>query len=179
MEQQLKNILHRNEKIIETYKPNKLRFFMINAIIFYIIWLFIIGLSLLAIFVPDSDGSTIPFYTLYIVLGAFGGALILNYFFLFMSYKKRLYLYTDRRIIIQSGIVGIDFKSLDHDTIGATEVRVDFIDKVLKKDTGTIRFGSMSSPINTAQSMFAFYGIEKPYEVYQEIRAHINETKEK
>ena len=173
------NILEKDEVVEKVYKPNKLRLYLANAFAFFLIWLFIFGVMLLAVFVEDDEGVSLPVFTIYITLGVFGVTTIFNYIFLNLAYEKRLYAYTNKRILIQSGTIGIDYKSLDYKTIGATEVRVDLIDKLIKKNTGTIRFGSMSSPISASGSMFSFVGVDNPYEIYKEIKAYIDHVKEK
>jgi len=95
-----------------------------------------------------------------------------------LSYNKRFYAYTNKRIIIQNGFIGIDFKSLDLKFIGATEVKVDFLDKLLKRNTGTIKFGSHATPTNVqGVQAFQFVGILDPYNVYKEIKKHMDEVK--
>ena len=95
-----------------------------------------------------------------------------------LSYNKRFYAYTNKRIIIQNGFIGIDFKSLDLKFIGATEVKVDFLDKLLKRNTGTIKFGSHATPTNVqGVQAFQLVGILDPYNVYKEIKKHMDEVK--
>ena len=63
--------------------------------------------------------------------------------------------------------------------IGAIDVYVSLFDKIVHKDTGSLRFGSMSSPINGQSSAFIFSHIEKPYENYKKIKEYIEEQKSK
>lgn len=178
MNEKYKHILDDNETIIAIYKPNKLRFYFMNFLAFTVIWLFLTAFMLFATLVSFEDGENLPLWTFYIFAGVLILSLSLNLIILKLSYKKREYSYTNKRILIQSGIIGIDYKSLDHKMIGATEVRVDVIDKILQKNTGTLRFGSQASPMNQQNfSMFTFNGIVDPYNVYREIKKHIDSVK--
>ena len=95
-------------------------------------------------------------------------------------YNKTLFAVTNKRILIRTGYIGVDYKGLDYDTIGALTVNVNWLDKLLKKDTGTLSFGSMASPmINTANYKFSFLYIKNPYEVYREVKSIIDANKPK
>ena len=94
-----------------------------------------------------------------------------------LGYKKTFYAYTNKRVIMRTGVIGVDYKSLDIKMIGAIDVYVSFFDKLVHKDTGSLRSGSMSSPINGQASAFIFSHIEKPYENYKKIKEFIEEQK--
>ena len=53
------------------------------------------------------------------------------------------------------------------------------IDKIVHKETGSLRCGSMSSPINGQSSAFIFSHIENPYENYKKIKEYLEEQKSK
>ncbi len=172
-------ILDDDEQVIKTFKPNKLRFYFTNMLIFFAIWIPIFLIATFAFFFPDDSGYSMPGYVFLILLGAMVLFFLIDLFFLVLAYKKREYAYTNKRVLIQDGIIGTDYKGLDHKMIGATEVRVDLLDKVLGQNTGTLRFGSMASPMNQqAINMFTFRGIKDPYSVYKEIKKYIDTTKE-
>ena len=67
--------------------------------------------------------------------------------------------------------------SLDIKNIGASNVCVTFLDKIVRKNTGSIRFGSNSSPISN--SYYSFSNIENPYQVYKEIKEYMRNIQEK
>ena len=84
--------------------------------------------------------------------------------------------YTNKKL----HIFGVDFKSLDMSMIGAVNVYVSLIDKLVHKNTGSISFGSTASPIGYNQSSAAAYKfshIANPYETYKEIKSFIDEYK--
>ena len=93
-------------------------------------------------------------------------------------YKKTFYCITNKRIIIRTGYIGVDYKSLDFTMLSAITVNVNWIDKIIRKNTGSISFGSMASPItNNGGAKFAFFYISNPYETYKEIKNIIDEHK--
>ena len=63
--------------------------------------------------------------------------------------------------------------------IGAVDVYVSVIDKILRKNTGSVTYGSMASPMNgNTGSLYRFSHIETPYETCKEIKTAINLFKE-
>lgn len=162
---------------IKVYKPNKTRFFVSNLAASLFITLFMFLPMVISVSVSHF------FIVWQVVLIAFAAFVLIGllvFTLLWVSYKNRYYAYTSKRILVRSGIVGVDFKGLDHKMIGATEVKVGVVDKLFKLNTGTIRFGSQASPMTNQQgstSMFIFDGITDPYEVYREIKKYIDTTK--
>lgn len=55
-----------------------------------------------------------------------------------LLYKYIIYLITDKRIILQSGLIGRDFEFVDYDKIESSGVDVGIMDKVLMRNTGSI-----------------------------------------
>ena len=175
------NVLEKNEQVLKVIKPNKFKlifYWMINT--FWInLWIAIIGI--LPIVSTDLENNTHTpwgYYmiTVAIILVVFVVAAILAYVY----YKNCYYAYTNARILIRTGIVGIDYKSLDMRYVGALNVRVGFWDKILKQETGTITFGSMSSPMSSSKAVgYNFAHVEKPYELYKEMKQVVEEVKEK
>ena len=88
-------------------------------------------------------------------------------------YKNRFYCYTNKRIIIRGGIIGVDYKSLEFKHLTATIVYVSPLDKIVRKNTGSIMFGSPSSPIGNPlekTNPYTFRHVEKPYDVMREMK---------
>ena len=64
--------------------------------------------------------------------------------------------------------------------LGAMTVNVSWADKLLRKNTGMISFGSMASPmVNSVGTAFTFSYLNNPYETYKEIKKLINDYSEK
>lgn len=173
-----KNVLDSDEFIISEYKPEKFKFYFIRIISVIFALLFLSFPIMVGIFMGDPFDMFGAFVI--IVLLSILIVTIITVFTTKLAYDKRLYAYTNKRVLIRTGVVGVDFKSLDLKMIGASEVRVDLIDKLINKNTGTIKFGSHAIPTNTQGiQAFQFSGIKDPYNVYREIKKYIDEVKEK
>lgn len=177
MEKLFENILDEDEKVVKVLKPNKAKYFFGVMFGTCAMVLFFLALSLLAMFVPE-EGFTAP-PAIYCLIPISVGIVViaLAVLFTYLSYTKRHYAYTNKRIIIRCGIIGTDYKSLDMDMIGAINVNVSIFDKLLRKNTGTVAFGSLASPMTNNGSMFSFYSITDPYSFYKEIKLVINNMK--
>ena len=84
------------------------------------------------------------------------------------QYKNLEYAFTNKRIIIKSGIIGIDIKSLYYSEIDSFNLKVGLIDKILK--VGDIYISSKSG----AQVL---YDIENPYILTQKLQQIVVDIK--
>ena len=187
----IKMILDDDEQIVESFKPNKIRYTLINSIIWVIVFLvfsvpfFVTGLlGVIGVmkFLNDTDGTRdFAAPIVFIIVAAIILAIVITSIIgMFFRYKNSLYVITNKRFIIRSGFIGVDYKSLTFDVIGYADVRVDFLDKLIHPNTGTILFGSAATPIINGQkggtSTFSFSYVENPYEVYKKVQACIKKT---
>lgn len=179
MENDFQLILNNNEKIIQTYKPNKKKFYLASFMCTIALYIFLVCFFTLMYAVPDDEGQTMPLAAYIITLCFIVLLIVLQIIFTKMAYKKRVYCVTNQRLVIKCGVIGVDYKSLDLNYIGAVDVYVSFLDKIVKQNTGTLRFGSMSSPMVNTASQFCFSGVTAPYELYQNIKQIIDEAKNK
>ena len=86
--------------------------------------------------------------------------------------KNLEYIFTDKRIIIRSGIIGIDFKFLYYNEIESVNVKVSLTDKI-------IRVGDIY--VNAKSSAAVLYDLHNPYnlgtklqKIVQDITTDIN-----
>lgn len=185
MENIFEPILDDNEKVVKVFKPNKFMMYfkdMFATVASFLgMYLFVlIGLILSTLEEPEAYPplwKTI-LISLAIFVGLVGVILLLEWLFLHLYYKNVYYGYTNKRIVIRKGIFGVDYKALDIKMIGASDVNVSLLDKIMKRNTGTIRYGSMASPINgtTPVGNFVIANIEDPYNVYKEIKSYISHS---
>ena len=167
-------ILDKNEQILKVYRPNRKRtwFTMFTAFMF-----FSVLLSVPSIIGSILDHQLVPFLIGTIV--AYVIVLLICVPFIGLWLNKTVYAVTSKRILIRTGFIGVDFKSLDYTMLGALTVNVNWIDKLLRKNTGSIAFGSMASPMtNQAVAKFNFSYIHNPYETYREIKEIIDTHKD-
>ncbi len=177
MEELFSVVLDDDEKIIKTFKPSKSKmwFSVLLKVVLFFIWF--VGLACVTIFLPDENGYVVDRIYLLIPLCVFVFIIIVSCILIAVYYHNLCYAYTNKRLIVRSGIFGVDYKSLDMGMIGAVNVNVSLLDKMLRKNTGTITFGSMASPIGMNQYRFAH--VLSPYDTCKEIKSTIDAFKNK
>ena len=181
-------ILQEDEEIIKVLKPNKTRYIYLSGLAFTLFAL----IPILVMAAPfgmlidafKEDGAPTP---LVIELSIFGGFILLTLIAVWvglnMSYKKTFYAYTNKRILIRRGVIGVDYATLDYEMIGGLMVNVNFLDRLMKgsDNPGTITFGSSASPViytrNGRTAAYAFRNIDHPYEVYRDLKHMVDEYK--
>lgn len=180
MEELFEKILDKDEKIVKVFKPHKGKFFC-SVLLSWGLCLFMFAfIGSLAILFPDEGYEVKPILLL-IPIGFWVISELLVLLFSSIYYKNLYYAYSNKRIIIRSGVFGVDFRSLDMSMIGAVNVYVSLLDKIIKKDTGSIMFGSTASPIGyqSSGSIYKFNNIQLPYETCKEVKSYIDEYKQK
>lgn len=189
MKEIFNDILDKDEQILKVYKPNKTRSVTI-ALIFNAIWMAIFGLPEIVLsilgftgviaFINDNGADeTISTSIGFLVMGLF---IVLMYVLMvvvtIVRYHKTFYAYSNKRIIIRTGFIGADFATLDMDMIGTVTINVGMLDKFIKPNTGTLRFGSTATPIGGTGSKygggFIFTSIDDAYVTYRELKEVIN-----
>lgn len=158
------DIIIENENIIWQGKPKKSAFIINKALTmlpFALIWLLFDGFFIVAII---SSGDTnalwfiIPFFGLHMmpVWIWLGNIITAN-----KKWQNTHYIVTDKRILIISGFIGMNYITLYYKDIKNVYLNVSAIDKLLK--VGDIYFNANSS-INS------FLDIENAYELYPKIQ---------
>ena len=181
-------ILQEDEEIIKVLKPNKTRYIYLSGLAFTLLALIPILVMaapfgmLIDAFKEDSAPTPVV-----IELSIFGGFILLTLIAVWvglnMSYKKTFYAYTNKRILIRRGVIGVDYATLDYEMIGGLMVNVGFLDRLMKgsDNPGTITFGSSASPViytrNGRTAAYAFRNIDHPYEVYRDLKHMVDEYK--
>ncbi len=176
MEQLFSHILDQDEKVEIVYKPQKLKLFCSTFLLSAFSMLVVCGGLALSMFTEEYAGAE-PIHYL-VPVGIFVLSQVLTLFWAILKYKKTFYAITSKRVIVRTGVIGVDYKSLDLSNIGATDVYVGLLDKILGSKTGSISFGSASSPLNSqTASAYAFKHVENPYETYKQVKLKIEEHK--
>ncbi len=171
-----KMVLGEGEEIIKTYRPNKFRAFF-PQILGWALFI-IIGVVLVACTYASKSADSADRSASIIYLVIFAILAVISLILTALWCNKTVYAITNKRVLIRTGRIGVDYKSLDFAMLGAVTVNVNCIDKILHKNTGVIQFGSMSSPlVGAAASRFAYIYIKQPYEVYKEVKAIIDNAK--
>lgn len=189
MEEVFSPILDNDEKVLKVIKPNKFAFYFKNLLLWFLWGVFILGSTCFGVImgltedmeegvslISESELKT----DIIICVCIFGAILVVTlllvWLFLHLYYKNVYYAYTNKRILIRKGVFGVDYQSLDIKMIGASTVNVSLFDKILRKNTGRINFGSMASPINgtNTANTFILSNVVDPYGLYKEIKNHIS-----
>lgn len=190
MEEIFSPILDDDEKVIKVIKPNKFMQYarvMLSTLLWYIfIGIFVVigalagveeeGVETGGVAVDTQIVELAIIISLAIVVGLLVITLLIEWLFTHLYYKNVYYGYTNKRIVIRKGIFGVDYKSLDIKMIGASTVNVSLLDKIFRKNTGTINFGSMASPINGMNGInnYILANVTDPYGLYKEIKSYIS-----
>ena len=87
------------------------------------------------------------------------------------SYSNTSYALTNKRVMMRTGFMGTDFKSIDYDKISDIEVTVNFVERAF--NVGTIKFFSGRTQTNDATTTKLFdnwEAISNPYEVFKQVK---------
>lgn len=178
-------ILGRDETVIETFKPNKTREVILNLVgltlgvaVFVLLPILCILLGLSGSDGSEGDSPWIVLIPCFVIFGVF---FLLGAIGIIFGYKKKAFCVTNKRVIIRSGIIGTDFKTLEFDLVGGISVNVGIFDKMMKPNTGKISFASAASPVlnnGKGVSTYIFTAIENPYDAYKRIKEIYDDYKE-
>ncbi len=149
-------VLNKGEKILWDGKPVFRPYFMgsIGLVIFGTIF-FLAGLVVFIMAIVTKQYLLLLFPHFWIGLGIAVGVPLYRYF----SYKYIAYAITNKRVLIQKGIIGRDFDFVDYDQIRNVSVDVGFFDKVFGKESGTLEI------YTGAASTYILENIQNPYQV--------------
>ena len=111
----------------------------------------------------------IPFIVISVMVGIFpclGG--ILYMVWLYFSHGNTAYAFTNKRVMLRSGVFGIDYQIIDYDKIRDTQVNVGPIEKMF--GVGSIMFNT-GEVIHKGHPMLKrFACIENPYDVFRQLK---------
>lgn len=118
-EDKFNDILNENEKIIKVIKPNKRRTILEGLIRCILPLLLCVAAFLVFLFYylsitddklkSDVLAAFIPFVILIFLVACFPAS---YFIYLICSYKNIFYIISDKRFIIRSGFIGIDYKTV-------------------------------------------------------------------
>ena len=170
-------ILDADETVLEYYKPVRRKFFTAAVMTYCIIGFIVSLLATLAIILHIGADNPPAIIYRFIPAAVFAAGLIINCILDYVWYRNTCYCYTNKRIIIRCGVFGVYYRCLDLSSVGAIDVSVTVVDKILRSDTGTLRFGSIASPTVPNTGIYAFMQIKNPYDAYRKIKDAIDNAK--
>jgi hypothetical protein len=179
MKEKFNDVLDENEEIVAVLKPNARKFWWNFGTILFLIIFWVAAFIALILFFKSKEGDITDVRTVWLAIGittaVFLFVVSVAVFLASLAYRKRYYAFSNKRILIRGGVIGVDFKVLEYKLLGAMTVSVNVVDKILGGKTGSIRFGSASTPIvsGAETNPFSFTHVEKPYELLREIKKAI------
>jgi len=186
MDQEIANVLEPNEKIIWQDKINrKVMTFYLGISLIITIGISIILFSQETInYTSNNVPKTISGSTVGLIVLIIG--LIISFLVFFSNYVK-IYVITNKRVLIKSGLIGTDFNSIYFTQIRTANVNVGLADKIfsvgtINIDTGRIETVSSGNGNNTQNRIQTAYDkllhISKPYEVYKYFQTTLTNREE-
>lgn len=131
-------VLNKDENVIWQGKPQYVPYLVsvIPAVIFGLVWL-----SASSFFFFSLLGKVpVPFMLFVGFFVAIGVLITLGIpLYAVLVYKYIWYVITDKRVILQGGLIGRDFDFVDYDKVESAGVNVGVIDKVFGRNSGSIR----------------------------------------
>lgn len=169
-EEELPNPLTKDEQVLWSAKPKKSAFLINNILTMLpiaLIWLLFDSVFI----VTFISGGIIKEMILPIILFfAFhlmpvwiwlGNILTTN-----KKWKNTKYYVTDKRIIIQTGIIGASYDTIYYKDIKNVTLKIGIVDKILKVGDIYIDTGNAMLSSNGRRICMTILDIENPYEVY-------------
>ncbi len=136
--QDITSIVAEDEQVLWRGKPKKSAYILnkvLSMLPFALIWLLFDGafIAMLCVF-----GPKLPTFFLVVLIVFFAFHLlpvwiwITNIVTANRQHKNLEYMFTNKRIVIRSGIIGIDFKNIYYADIASVNLKVGLIDKICK-----------------------------------------------
>ncbi len=174
------HLLDEDEQIIQEIKPLKKPTNLGSWILVGVFAFFAIVFTIIPFLVNDFEEFA-PMFGIAVmcfVPAIIGGILTP------IAYKKYLYCITNKKVIIRSGIIGVDFRVIELDSITTVDVITGLTDKLCGYKTSTIAFYNASNSCNAPNGQGvnykknAFLHIENSNEIYKQVKALIKNAKD-
>lgn len=161
----IEDVLSPNETILERLKPNKTVLILesiFKGLPFVLIWATIDIFAIVMIATTagflDENGNNmlwfiIPFFALHLIpLWIY----IINIIRTVGGIKNIEYVFTDKRIIIRSGLIGVDFKTFYYTDIEGINVKVGIFDRMFKVGDLYIKSPTQSAVLDDIKNPYFF-----------------------
>ena len=177
---EFRDILDTNERVIWSDKPHIL-VHLASGIPFLIIGILwgLMDAFFFSGFMSFGGGPVLGFLSIFMVLHMMPLWLgVGNMIRLVFIYKNTFFCYTDKRVIIKTGFLGVDYKTKDFYNIGNVEVNVGPLENML--GVGTIRIDEeiiRTRNNHSRRTGNRLYGVQKPYEVFKSLKEIVMDIK--
>lgn len=136
---EISKVLNQDEQVLWQDQPqfSPYIFSSLGAVIFGLIWT--AGSSVFLFALLKSPG--VPWFAwgmviLFIAIGLY--LLVGTPLYMALAYKNIWYVITDKRVILQNGLIARNFDVVDYDKVESADMNVGLIDKMLGKNSGSI-----------------------------------------
>lgn len=173
---EIEDIINKDEQVLWKGKPKKSAYILgsiFNMLPIGLIWLLFDG-AFIGIMIANNVFKEMPFFVIIGIIAFFAIHLIPvwawvgNIITSSHKYKNLEYAFTNKRIIIKSGLIGVDFKNIYYSEIESVNLSVGLSDKILK--VGDIYIKSQGQ----SQVMF---DISDPYFISQKLQEIVIDIK--
>lgn len=180
-EHEFSDILDNNEKIIWCDRPHMFVHLAtgLPLLIVGIIWgildsFFISGFMSF----DEGIGGFFNFFSIFMLFHLFPLWLgIGNMIRLFLVYRNTFFCYTDKRVIIKTGFMGVDYKTKDFYNIENVEVNVGPLESMLGVGTIGIDEEYVRTGKHSRRVGHRLYGIQRPYDVFKALKEIVMDIK--
>lgn len=158
-----------DENILWTDKPKFIPYSITGIGAGIGIFIFVAASYIMTKNLKSEDGTTDGFSFWFIALPV--TLFLWQFLSKIFSYSNTSYAYTNKRVMMRTGFIGTDFKSIDYDKISDIEVTVNFFERTF--NVGTIKFFSGRTEINdgsTTKLYDRWEAISNPYEVFKQVK---------
>ncbi len=181
---ELAKVIDPNEKVLWEGRPAFLPFVFnlagCGTFIFGLFWSVIIFGAFGGAFVGSVDWQTTDISSFWYVLfipHIYIGPLMMfsGPIYRLLVHRHTHYAITDKRVLIQQGLIGRDFNMVDFDQISNASVNIDFFDMIFAQGTGSILISTAgtygtTSKGGTYAKPYELDSVKDPYEVFKNLK---------
>lgn len=166
---ELDKVLDDNEKVFWEGKPNFWPFFFSASVKYFLFGLIFMLAGAFAIYQGLKSGEFSLIFLPHFWIGVV--AMLGLPIYRALVYKYTYYAITNKRVIIQKGLIGRDFEMVDFDQITNAEVNVGIADKIFSRDSGSILISTAGTITYERQGQvsrpYTLCNIPDPYGVFK------------
>lgn len=167
---ELERVMDRGERVIWEGKP-ALAPYMVRRMVLLLLFAPFLGFFLIPTFfvVFEFDFSPSLFLIPFLFFISF---LILSVVLSLVSHSVTYYGLTNKRIVIQKGIIGRDFTMIEFRKLTHVEVNVSAVEKLFAPDTGSLKLHTAGTGSQTSQPPI-LESVKRPYELFKIVNRRV------